>query len=232
MFDSRRSAVIFLAATTAIVIACTAGQAAAQPPVARPQPPPNPQGAGTTTTSGTSTTTAPAGTVTGSPILVAPQPAAAASRPPVATAASAPAVAPTLPAAATALTKEQPPTEAALGVPVMPNAAFLGSYDAGGAGQRFYLFGTTASFADVVLYYRTVLKQKGELVFESPATHMFDVGKFRDDQVAFPPGVTVKDYTEGGAVGLANPKPGATPSAFPTVIQIVPPGIPPAARAR
>ena len=90
-------------------------------------------------------------------------------------------------------------------------------------GQRFYLFGTVQRFADVVDYYRTVLKDKGELVFELPATHMFEVGKFREDQVAFPPGVTVKDYTFGGSPGLANPKSGAHPAAFPTVIQIVPP---------
>jgi hypothetical protein len=105
----------------------------------------------------------------------------------------------------------------------MPNAQFLGSYDAGGAGQRFYLYGTVQRFAEVVNYYKTVLKQKGELVFEVPATHMFEVGKFREEDVAFPPGVTVKDYTTGGSPGLPNPKFGATPDAFPTVIQIVPP---------
>jgi hypothetical protein len=136
------------------------------------------------------------------------------------------------PVAAAALTAEQPPTEAALGVPVLPNAQFMGSYDAGGAGQRFYLYGSVQTFADVVSYYRTVLKQKGELVFDIPATHMFEVGKFREDQVAFPPGVTVKDYTFGGAPGLANPKFGSTPVAFPTIIQIVPPAVAPPARPR
>ena len=70
-----------------------------------------------------------------------------------------------------ALTTEQPPTEAFLGSPVMPNAQFLGSYDAGGAGQRYYLYGTVQRFAEVVNYYKTVLKQKGEFVFEVPATH-------------------------------------------------------------
>ena len=52
---------------------------------------------------------------------------------------------------------------------------------------------------------------------------MFEVGKFREADVAFPPGVTVKDYTWGGSPGYTNPKPGATPAFFPTVIQIVPP---------
>jgi hypothetical protein len=121
---------------------------------------------------------------------------------------------------------DQPPTEDYLGSPILPNAQYLGSYDAGGAGQRFFLFGTEQRFADVVAYYRTVLKQKGELVFEVPATHMFEVGRFREDQVAFPPGVTVKDYSMNGSPGLANPRFGATPAAFPTVIQIVPPAAP------
>ena len=113
------------------------------------------------------------------------------------------------------------PSEAMLGLPVYPSAQFITSYDAG-KGQRFYLFGTTASFAEVVAYYRSVLKQKGELVFEEPATHMFEVGRFREDSVGFPPGITVKDYTWGNMAGYANPKPGGQPARFPTVVQIVP----------
>jgi hypothetical protein len=116
------------------------------------------------------------------------------------------------------------PTEESLGLPpggIYPAAQFLASYDAG-RGQRYYLFGTTASFADVVAYYKGVLKQKGELVFEEPATHEFDIGRFREESMAFPPSVTVKDYTWGGLPGYANPKAGATPARFPTVIQIVP----------
>ncbi len=117
------------------------------------------------------------------------------------------------------------PSEATLGLPIYPSARFLTSYDAG-RGQRFYLFGTTASFADVVGYYKSVLRQKGDLVFEEPATHVFEVGRFKEDTMAFPPSVTIKDYTWGGMQGYANPKPGAEPASFPTVIQLVP--IPPA----
>jgi hypothetical protein len=41
--------------------------------------------------------------------------------------------------------------------------------------------------------------------------------------MAFPPGVTVKDWTSSGRYpGYVNPKPGAQPARFPTVIQIVP----------
>ena len=117
------------------------------------------------------------------------------------------------------------PTEATLGLPVYPNAQFIASYDAG-RGQRYYLFGVDASFAELVAYYRTALKMKGELVFEAPATHVFEVGRFREETMAFPPGVTIKDYTWGGLGGYLNPRRGAKPERFPTIIQFVavPPG--------
>jgi hypothetical protein len=113
------------------------------------------------------------------------------------------------------------PTEASLGLPIYPSAQFLNSYDAG-RGQRFYLFGSAASFDVIVVYYKTFLKQKGELVFEDPPTHMFEVGKFKEETMAFPPGITVKDFTAGGSAGYPNPKPGAQPTRFKTIIQIVP----------
>ncbi len=115
----------------------------------------------------------------------------------------------------------QSPTEATLGVPIYPTAQFLASYDAG-RGQRYYLFGAPARFAEVVAYYKTVLKQKGDLLFEEPPTQTFDIGRFREETMAFPPSVTVKDYTWGGSEGYLNPKPGGQPARFETVIQIVP----------
>jgi len=116
---------------------------------------------------------------------------------------------------------EAAPTPAQLGVPVYPGATFLRSFDAG-QGQRYYLYGTTGSFADLVLYYRTQLKDRGELVYDVPPVHMFEVGRFREETMAFPPGVTVKDYTWGNRKGYLVPTPGANPSHYPTVIQIVP----------
>jgi hypothetical protein len=119
------------------------------------------------------------------------------------------------------------PDERTLGVPIYPTAQFLTSYDAG-RGQRFYLFGTTVSFAEIVTYYRNTLKARGDVLFETPPTHQFEIGRFREETMAFPPSVTVKDYTWGGSAGFPNPKPGAQPTRFPTVIQIVPapPGTP------
>ena len=116
---------------------------------------------------------------------------------------------------------EAPPTEVTLGVAIFPTAVFLGSFNAG-QGQRYYLFGSTASFGDLVTYYRGVLKDRGELVFDAPAVHMFDTGRFREESMAFPPSVTVKDYTWGGKGGYLNPLRGSQPARFPTIIQIVP----------
>jgi hypothetical protein len=108
-----------------------------------------------------------------------------------------------------------------LGVPVYRGAQFIASYDAG-HNQRYYLFGTNTSFAEIVAFYRTALKQRGELVYEEPPIHEFDVGRYKEETMAFPPGVTVKDYSWGGARGYMNPKRGAEPARFKTIIMIVP----------
>ena len=113
------------------------------------------------------------------------------------------------------------PTEASLGVPIFPGAQFITSYDAG-RGQRYYIFGSAGGVRRLVAYYRTVLKQKGELVYDVPATHEFDVGRYREETMAFPPGVTIKDFQSDISQGYPNPKAGGQPARFPTVIQIVP----------
>jgi hypothetical protein len=113
------------------------------------------------------------------------------------------------------------PTEAMLGVAIYPGAQFITSYDAG-RGQRYYIFGSPASFVELVTYYRTLLRDKGELVYEVPATHEFDIGKFNENTMAFPPGVTIKDFQSDISQGYPNPKPGGQPARFPTIIQIVP----------
>lgn len=113
------------------------------------------------------------------------------------------------------------PTEAILGVPIYPSAIFLTSYDAG-RGQRFYIFGAAVPYVDLVNYYKTVLKQKGDELFEAPPTHFFETGRFREEAMAFAPSVTIKDFTYGGSAGYPSPKKGTNPERFPTVIQIVP----------
>ena len=119
------------------------------------------------------------------------------------------------------------PTAETLGFPIYPNSQFIASYDAG-RGQRYYLFGSALPFADLVKYYQSTLKNRGNLVFDAPATHVFEIGRFREETMAFPPGVTIKDYTWNGSAGYMNPKRNATPARFPSIIQIVPspPGAP------
>ena len=102
---------------------------------------------------------------------------------------------------------------------------FLASYDAG-RGQRYYLFGTNAGFLEIVNYYRTALKQKGELVYEEPrrppVRHRQVQG--RDD------GVPAERDGEGLHVGRLRRLPQSEarrqPARFKTIIQIVP--VPPA----
>ena len=129
--------------------------------------------------------------------------------------------APAPPPAAAAVAGD--PTEASLGFPIYPNAQFITSYDAG-HGQRYYLFGSDAGFPTLLKYYQTVFKTKGTLVFETPATQIFEMGKFDEKTMAFPPGVTIKDYTWNGSAGYLNPKRGGKPERFPSIIQIVPAG--------
>jgi hypothetical protein len=135
-----------------------------------------------------------------------------------------PATAPTAPAparSAAAPGSEAAPTAEKLGLPLPPGAQFIASYDAG-QGQRYFLFGSASTYAEVLNFYRTALKQRGDVVFEEPATHIFEVGRFREESMAFPPSVVVKDYMWGNIGGYINPKPGAQPARFATVIQIVP----------
>ena len=113
------------------------------------------------------------------------------------------------------------PSEATLGVPVYPNAHYLATYDAH-RGQKFYLFGTNASFQDMVTYYSSILRTRGDRVFKEPPVHTFELSRFRRDTMWFPPSVTIKNYTWSGALGYANPVPNGQPSHYSTIIQIVP----------
>jgi hypothetical protein len=134
-------------------------------------------------------------------------------------AAPAPVVTPSAPSAPVAR-----PTERDLGVSIYPAADYLDSYDAG-RGQRYYLFGTNAAYADIVAYYKNMLHDSGHELFKAPAMQQFDLGKFRDDTMVYPPSVVVKDYTwaldgqrsEGYLV-----VDGTREKRYKTVIQIVP----------
>jgi hypothetical protein len=141
--------------------------------------------------------------------------------PPVAQPPTAPVTPVQTPAAPPAAQGSGAPSDAVLGVTVYPTAQFIASYDAG-RGQRYYLYGTTATFAEIVQYYRTLLRQRGELVFEQPPVHQFDLGRFREETMAFPPSVTVKDYAGNGKGGYLVARPDGPAQRYPTIIQVVP----------
>jgi hypothetical protein len=45
-----------------------------------------------------------------------------------------------------------------------------------GRGQRYYLYGATASAGELVAYYRTLLKQRGTAIFDNPQVYIFEIG--------------------------------------------------------
>ena len=157
------------------------------------------------------------------PFPRSPQPGQAPAAPPARPAAPAPAPAPAAqrPPAPPPAAAPAEPTAQSLGLPIYPAAQYLATYDAG-RGQKYVMFGTTAAFAEIVTYYKAQLKEGGDLVFREPPTHTWDVGRFREETMAFPPGVTVKDFTWGGSKGYPNPRPNAQPAAFATIIMLVP----------
>ena len=132
----RLAAPLLLTLTLLPPMAASASSGLEQVPQPFPKPS-TPNGGGGSTSSSAPPTARPA--------APPPAPASSASQP----AAPAP--------TASASAAQGAPTEAMLGAPIFKDAQFLASYDAG-QGQRYYLFGTTASFAEVVAYYKTALR--------------------------------------------------------------------------
>lgn len=124
------------------------------------------------------------------------------------------------PAATPTQTPTGTPTEASLGAPIYPTSEFLESFDAG-RGQRYYLFGTNAAYTEIVGYYRNIMRNGGRTIFEAPAMQQWELGKFQDQTMAYPPSVVVKDYNWNGSAGYLFVD-GAKEKRFKTVIQIVP----------
>jgi hypothetical protein len=128
-----------------------------------------------------------------------------------------PAGAGTSPAPAQKAAADTPPTN----VPLFPQAEFLTSFDAG-RGQRYYLYGTRAPFEEVAAHYRTTLRTGGRQLYRTPAIQQFDLGRFDNDGMAYPPSVVVKDYAGEPGGGYLFVR-GSAEQRFPTIIQIVPP---------
>jgi hypothetical protein len=110
----------------------------------------------------------------------------------------------------------QPPQ----GLPVYPTAEFIDGFDAG-SGQRYYLYGSDMPFEDIVAYYRNTLKNGGRELFREPPMRQFDLGRYQENTMAYPPSVVVKDYTWNGGTGYLAVS-GTTEKRYRTIIQIVP----------
>ncbi len=106
-------------------------------------------------------------------------------------------------------------------IPLYPTAVFLDSYDAG-SGQRYYLYGVPAEFSAVVGFYKSVLRNGGREIYKQPGVQQFELGRFRDDRMAYPPSVVVKDYAWNNSPGYLHVS-GTDAVRYPTVVQIVPP---------
>jgi len=175
----------------ACLTVCLGAGAAAQTPPVVPKPFPQPGQAGTPAQ--------PPATKPGTPPPAASQPAG-----------SQPAPLPTgLPSAAVLN-----------GAQVYPGAEFLESHDAS-RGQRAYLYGTNATFLEIVNYYRQVRKDGGRELFKAPAMQQWDLGEFREQTMAMQPAIVVKDYTWNGDPGYLFVD-GTKEKRFKTIIQIVP----------
>ena len=94
------------------------------------------------------------------------------------------------------------PTEGSLGVPIYPAAAVHHVLRRRARTALLPLWHHRRLRRDRAVLQDT-LKQRGELVFEEPPVHQFDIGRFREETMAFPPSVTVKDYTWGGIGGIS-----------------------------
>ena len=126
----------------------------------------------------------------------------------------------TQPAAAVPEKPNAPPAQALAGAPVYPGADFLETFDAG-RGQKYFIYGTNTPYLDIINYYRQQLGGGGRELFRAPPMQQFDLGRFDEQTMAFPPSVVVKDYAWNGSPGYLFIA-GTTEKRYRTIIQIVP----------
>ena len=122
-------------------------------------------------------------------------------------------------AAATA--KPQTGPEAQPGAtPIHPRAELLDTFDAG-RGQQYIIYGSDLPYVTIVDYYKKLLRTGGNEIFRTPAMHRFDLGRFDDETMAYPPSIVVKDYTWNGSPGYLHVD-GSAEKRYRTIIQVVP----------
>ena len=121
---------------------------------------------------------------------------------------------------ATASPQQQAPAAGGVEQYVFPGAEFIAAYDASRGHQKYHLYGTNTPYADVVAHYRTTLRGRNNEVFRTPPIHQFDLGRFDENTMSYPPSVVVKDYTWNGSTGYLHAA-GTTEKRYRTIVQIV-----------
>jgi len=124
--------------------------------------------------------------------------------------------------AVTQAAAKTPPSPLPTTIPMYPSADYLDTFDAG-QGQRYYLYGANLPYADMVTYYRNALKTSGREIYKVPGMYQFDLGKFQEDSMAYPPSVVIKDYWSENSAGYLYVT-GTAEKRYRTIIQVVPPG--------
>ena len=104
--------------------------------------------------------------------------------------------------------------------PIHPRAELLDTFDAG-HGQQYIVYGADLPYVTVVEYYKQLLRTGGTEIFRTPAMHRFDLGRFDETTMAYPPSIVVKDYTWNGSPGYLHVD-GSSEKRYRTIIQVVP----------
>ena len=105
-------------------------------------------------------------------------------------------------------------------LPYEQKLQLLETFDAG-QGQQYILYGTDLPYVTIVDYYKKLLRTGGNEIFRAPAMHRFDLSRFDEDTMAYPPSIVIKDYTWNGSPGYLHVN-GSTEKRYRTVIQVVP----------
>jgi hypothetical protein len=114
------------------------------------------------------------------------------------------------------------PAQADLGnAPIYPTAEFLDTFDAG-RGQRILIYGVNMPYADIVTYYKVQLRSAAnrELMREPPM-YQFDLGRYDEKTMSYPPSLVIKDYTWNGSEGYLQVN-GTSEKRYKTIIQVIP----------
>jgi hypothetical protein len=82
-----------------------------------------------------------------------------------------------------------------LGCALFPQLRLLETYDAG-SGQKYFILARTRRTSRSCSSNRTSLRTGGREIYRAPAPAMqqFDLGRFQEETMAYPPSVVVKDY--------------------------------------